>query len=315
MADTTGASYSAAAVEQMLRSYANMTQDALREISSYSDALAGFSDDALLKTLYASEQYSLMAGGKRIRPALVLETCRMLGGELQAALPLACAIEMVHTYSLIHDDLPCMDDDDLRRGKPTNHKVYGEAIAVLAGDGLLTDAFGVIASCKHLDAELRLQAVSILSAAAGSCGMVGGQLIDLENEKKTLPQEQLCTLHRKKTGALFRAALLLGATAAGKKAQTDAPLFAALTRYAEGVGLAFQILDDVLDVTADPSLMGKTLGKDAAEQKNTFLTYYTVSQALERAAALTEEAICAIADYDKDLQLRALALYLKERNH
>lgn len=309
------AGYDKTAVEAMLRSYADMTQRALAALPSLACTLAELENNPLLQTLHASEQYSLMAGGKRIRPALVLEVCRMLGGEKAAALPLACAVEMIHTYSLIHDDLPCMDNDDLRRGKPTNHKVYGEAIAMLAGDGLLTDAFGVIAADAHLSAELRLQAVGILSSAAGSCGMVGGQLIDLENEKKTLPQEQLCTLHRKKTGALFRAALLLGATAAGKTQEKDAALFEALTRYAEGVGLAFQIVDDVLDVSADPALLGKTLGKDAAEQKNTFLNYYSVQEALARAAALTEDAVAAIAPYPCSERLQDLARYLKERNH
>jgi geranylgeranyl diphosphate synthase type II len=314
MVECVGA-YDKAAVEAMLRSYADMTQRALTALPSLACTLAELESNPLLQTLHASEQYSLMAGGKRIRPALVLEVCRMLGGEQAAAQPLACAVEMIHTYSLIHDDLPCMDNDDLRRGKPTNHKVYGEAIAMLAGDGLLTDAFGVIASDAHLSAELRLQAVGILSSAAGSCGMVGGQLIDLENEKKILPQEQLCTLHRKKTGALFRAALLLGATAAGKTPQNDAALFGALTRYAEGVGLAFQIVDDVLDVSADPALLGKTLGKDAAEQKNTFLNYYSVQEALARAAELTEDAVAAIAPYPCSERLQDLARYLKERNH
>ena len=189
MRDTTLTPESRAAVEKMLREYGELTQEALRRLPAISSGLSGFDGDVTLQTLWSSEQYSLMAGGKRIRPTLVLEVCRMLGGDVTAAIPFACAVEMVHTYSLIHDDLPCMDNDDLRRGKPTNHKVYGEAIAMLAGDGLLTDAFGVVASNDALSPESRIEAVTVLSAAAGSTGMVGGQLIDLENEDRPFDSE------------------------------------------------------------------------------------------------------------------------------
>lgn len=301
-------------VEQMLSQYAALTQNALSERSVYCRGLHDLSQDSTLKTLWESEQYSLMAGGKRIRPALVLESCRMLGGEERCALPLACAIEMIHTYSLIHDDLPSMDNDDLRRGKPTNHKVFGEAIATLAGDGLLTDAFTLISQSESLTAEQKVQAISMLSTAAGSTGMIGGQVIDLESENQPLSLDHLRLLHARKTGALFRASLLLGATAAGLIMKNDAVVFDALRVYAENIGLAFQVLDDILDVTADPALLGKTKGKDMAENKNTFLKYYTLPQAHALAAELTERAIKAIQSACPDSErLCILALYLQQR--
>ena len=300
-------------VKEMLATYAAMVNEAIPQLPETVPALDALDKDATLKTLWESEQYSLMAGGKRIRAALVLESCRVLGGDVKSALPLACAMEMVHASSLIHDDLPCMDNDDLRRGKPTNHKVYGEAIALLAGDGLWFDAVTVIAQNEALTAEQRLAAVTVLTSAAGSVGMVGGQLMDLESEGVNLPQEQLRLLHARKTGALFCASLFLGAIAAGKEQTRDAALFTSLRAYAHGVGLAFQVLDDILDVTADPALLGKTKGKDEAEEKNSFLKYYTLQEAQALAAALTDDAITAIAAIPGSERLCALAKYLQTR--
>lgn len=261
--------------------------------------------------LKEAQDYSLMAGGKRIRPALVLEVCAMLGGDVKDALPLACAIEMIHTYSLIHDDLPCMDNDDLRRGKPTSHKAFGEATAILAGDGLLTDAFLLAASNPR--AEVAQRAVRVLSQAAGSMGMVGGQVMDLEGETRRLSLDELLQLHAQKTGALICAAVQLGAIAAGEA--EDSPAWKALTIYAQRMGLAFQVVDDVLDVTADAALLGKSKGKDKAVNKTTFLTYYTIEEAQAYAARLTDEAVSAVASMDREGCLRALAQYLAHRGY
>jgi len=291
-------------LELLLHRDATVTEAALKNY---------YSEDEDIQVLLDSERYSLFAGGKRIRPALVLAFCRMFGGEDEAALPFACAVEMIHTYSLIHDDLPCMDDDDLRRGKPTNHKVYGEAIALLAGDGLFIDAVALIAQSEALPKEMRLSAISVLAEAAGSTGMVGGQLIDLESEGKDIPLEQLQLLHARKTGALFRASLFLGAIAAGCDEQKDAAVFDALRTYAANVGLAFQVLDDILDVTADPTLLGKTKGKDEAEEKNSFLKYYSIDEAQNLANDLTCRAVDAVCAIEGSERICALAKYLQNR--
>ena len=214
-------------------------------------------------------RYSLLAGGKRIRPILTLEFCRVCGGDMEKALPFAAAIEMVHTYSLIHDDLPCMDNDDYRRGRLTNHKVFGEANAVLAGDALLTAAFGSLAKAE-LPADRICKAVALLSKRAGECGMVGGQVLDLAGEQLVLTEEEIYNVHRLKTGALISAACQLGVIAAGgTQEQLDAA-----DRYAEALGLAFQTRDDMLDVLGDSGKMGKATGMD--ENKNTFVRLYGV---------------------------------------
>lgn len=299
--------------ESMLREYAEWLREPLTVLPTRVPGVSALAQDVNLETLWHAEQYSLNAGGKRIRGALVLETCRMLGGNPHAALPLACAIEMIHAASLIHDDLPCMDNDDLRRGKPTNHKVFGEATALLAGDGLLLDAITLIAQCEELPDVARLAAVSTLSAAAGSAGMVGGQEMDLESEGKTVPKEYLESLHARKTGALFGAALRLGAIAAGKMPEECADVYDALDAYAHGVGLSFQIMDDILDVTADPTLLGKTKGKDAEEGKNSFLRYYTIEQAQQLADSWTDRAVAAVRSLPESERLCALAHYLRRR--
>ena len=291
-----------------LKDDATLTEQALLARTKQA-SLAVLGEDVNLCLLAKAQDYSLMAGGKRIRPALVLEVAKTLGGEREAALPFACAIEMIHTYSLIHDDLPCMDNDDMRRGKPTSHKVFGEANAILAGDGLLTDAFAVAAG--HPDADKALAAVRILATAAGSTGMVGGQMMDLAGEKERLSLDTLLSLHARKTGALIVAAAQLGAIAAGEC--EGSPAWVALTRYAQRIGLAFQVVDDILDVTADPALLGKTCGKDQNENKTTFLSYYTLDEAQAYARRLTDEAIDAVESIDREGSLRALARYLAER--
>ena len=288
---------------------AALVEEALSTRTVWVDCLAQLTCDEQLTSLHEAQNYSLMAGGKRIRPALALEVCDALGGERHSALPFACAVEMIHTYSLIHDDLPCMDNDDMRRGKPTSHRMFGEATAILAGDGLLTDAFSVAAS--HADEKKALAAVRVLASGAGSVGMVGGQIMDMRGESEQLSLQALLQLHARKTGAIICAAVQMGAIAAGYTPQNKE--WQALTTYAQSIGLAFQVVDDILDVTADPVLLGKSKGKDSAENKTTFLTYYTVDEARDYARRLTEQAIAAVEPIDKQGTLRALALYLSER--
>ncbi len=278
--------------------------------------------EALLGTLYPGRgrcdavldeacRYSLMAGGKRVRPALTLEFCRLFGGDPQKALPFAAAVEMIHTFSLIHDDLPCMDDDDLRRGRPTSHKVFGEAYALLAGDGMALDAFGLAAANDRVPPEARACAVKLLSCAAGCAGMVRGQIVDMFGEQHSLTYEELLFLHAHKTGALIRVAAQLGVLAAGYS--EDSPEMEAAVGYAEGIGLAFQVIDDILDVTSTPEALGKSVGGDANHHKNTFLTFKTVSEAQSFAESLTEDAIARITPYEGRERLVALARYLAVR--
>ncbi len=256
-------------------------------------------------------RYSVMAGGKRLRPLLCLLAAEACGGEIFGALPAACALEMVHTYSLIHDDLPAMDDDDLRRGRPTCHKAFDEATAVLAGDGLLTMAFEVIV--KHVrPAEAAADCVRLLAAAAGPEGMVGGQMADLQAEGRTDgTTEALEAIHRRKTGALLRAALRMGGIVAGAPvANLDA-----LETYGHAVGLAFQIVDDLLDVEGDEVKLGKRVGKDSGLGKWTYPGFLGVEGSRERARQLADEAVAALAPLGaRGDRLRALAVDLLERD-
>ena len=248
------------------------------------------------KPLTDAMSYSLTSGGKRIRPVLTLEFCRLFGGCEKTALKIGAALEMVHTYSLIHDDLPCMDNDDMRRGKPTNHKVYGEATAVLAGDSLLTEAFSLLANG---DADHRIQylnAVGILAESAGALGMAGGQQMDLAGEAKPLTREEHMEMTLRKTGELIRAACLLGCASA----DADEEKRAAAEKYAYGVGLSFQIIDDILDLGTE-------------DEKTTFLTFCTVEEAKALAKELTENAVNAIKDYEGSEFLTALAESLYSR--
>ncbi len=270
-------------------------------------------DTSPASKLYEAERYSLLSGGKRIRPSLVIESCRMLGGDVKAAIPFAEAVEMIHTYSLIHDDLPCMDDDDMRRGNPTCHKVYGEAIATLAGDGLLTDAFSVCVMNPHVTGDCAATAVALLSGAAGSFGMVRGQVTDLYGESNDLTEEQLVELHLGKTGAMICVSVQLGALAAGIAPNDER--VEKLTAFAQRIGLAFQIIDDILDATASEEILGKTVGSDKDKNKTTFLSFFTVEQARAQAEDMTSSAIKQIADIEGSERLIALALYLCDREN
>ena len=270
-------------------------------------------DGGAAGSLYEAQKYALLAGGKRIRPALVLESCKMLGGSVEAALPFACAVEMVHTYSLIHDDLPCMDDDDMRRGKPTVHKVYGDATAILAGDGLLTDAFSVCAMNPEVSGDCAAAAVAILSGAAGSFGMVKGQAMDLYGEAHELDERQLVELHMGKTGAMICASVQLGCLAAGVSPEDERTQ--RLTLFAQKIGLVFQIIDDMLDVTANEAELGKKTGSDADKNKTTFMKFFTPDEAKEYSERLTEEAIGEIKDLENCERLISLAMFLCDRSY
>ncbi|MEA4933240.1 MAG: farnesyl diphosphate synthase [Lawsonibacter sp.] len=256
--------------------------------------LAGvFQNDPRYADLQEAMEYSLLSGGKRIRPVLTLETCRMCGGTLQAALPFACGVEMIHTYSLIHDDLPAMDNADLRRGCPTNHAVYGEATAILAGDGLLTAAFGQLAGAS-LPSECIVAAVSCLSAAAGPVGMVAGQAMDMAGEGRALTREELELLQSLKTGALISASAELGCLAAGGgPEQMDR-----VRRYAQTLGRAFQVRDDVLDVISSDQELGKTVGSDRANEKSTFVTALGLDGSEALVEHLTQMAIDALDGFE-----------------
>lgn len=289
-------------IEEALRASAKKTEAALR---GYYPA------DAESDTLWGSELYSLTAGGKRIRPYLVLEFCRLFGGSEAAAMPFACAVEMMHTFSLIHDDLPCMDDDDLRRGRPTNHKVFGEANAVLAGDGLLTAAFEtMLAPGQKLPPERVLEAAGILARAAGGRGMVGGQVLDMAGEGRALGLTEVEELQRLKTGALIRAAVEMGcAVAGGAEEQREA-----LCRYADCLGLAFQIQDDILDVVGDEATLGKPIGSDVRSDKTTFVALKGLADCRILVAELTDRAVEALAPFGSEAEsLRGLAQSLAGR--
>ena len=262
--------------------------------------------------LYDAMNYSLLAGGKRIRPILTLETCRMCGGDPEAAMPFACAVEMIHTYSLIHDDLPCMDDDDLRRGRPTNHKVYGEATAVLAGDGLLTAAFEtVLDRWEGLEPARVLEALRCLGEAAGARGMVGGQILDMAGEGRALTLPDVEELQRLKTGALISAAAEIGCILAGGSGDDRK----AVRRYAHKLGLAFQIRDDMLDVEGDAAVLGKATGSDARDEKTTFVTMKGLESCAQLVAGLTAEAEGALSPFGHPEFLIDLARALADRTN
>lgn len=288
-----------------------LTEAALAAEQALSDALAG--DDPDYGIILEAERYSVLGAGKRIRPFLVLAFARLFGGDDRAALPFAAAIELMHCFSLIHDDLPCMDNDDLRRGKPTNHIVYGEATALLAGDALAIRALEVAASNEAVSPAEAIRAVRTLADAAGPFGMIGGQIMDMYGESHPLTLEQLRKLQMHKTGALIRAAALLGCIAAEIPAG-DERITAALT-YADGIGLAFQIIDDILDVLGDEATLGKPIGSDAASGKSTFVTHLGVEEARRVAEKMTAMAKHAIEPYPDSALLCDLADWLLCRAH
>ena len=258
------------------------------------------------KTIFEAANYSIENGGKRIRPVLTLAVCQMLGGDINNAKHFACALEFIHTYSLIHDDLPCMDNDDYRRGKLTNHKVFGEAMAVLAGDTLLTHAFYV---ASNSTCEKAVEGIREIAKSAGADGMIGGQVIDMEVAKT---KEQLFDLHRKKTGALISLGAYLGAISANATKED----MEAVISYAENLGLAFQIKDDILDVTGDEALLGKPVGSDEKSEKQTFVTFYGLEGAKEQLEIYTSAAKNALKPFGEKAEfLLMLADYLLNRNY
>ncbi|WP_310415867.1 geranylgeranyl diphosphate synthase CrtE [Chamaesiphon sp. OTE_8_metabat_110] len=265
-------------------------------------------------TIYAAMRYSLLAGGKRLRPILCLASCEAVGGDPDLALPMACALEMIHTMSLIHDDLPAMDNDDYRRGKLTNHKVYGDDIAILAGDGLLAYAFEYIATqTQGVSADRVLKAIAHLARAVGANGLVGGQVVDLESEGKSdISIETLIYIHNHKTGALFQSSVVCGAILAGA---TTAEI-EKLAKFAQNIGLAFQIIDDILDITATGAELGKTAGKDVEAQKATYPKLWGLAESRHQADKLVAEAKTILAEFgDRALPLQALADYITDRKN
>ncbi|MBI1759967.1 MAG: polyprenyl synthetase family protein [Acidobacteria bacterium] len=261
--------------------------------------------------IHEAMRYSVFAGGKRLRPILTIATGEMFGAAEEELLPAACVLEMIHTYSLIHDDLPAMDNDTLRRGRPTNHMVYGEALAILAGDALLTQAFLTLARTTAIPVERRGRLMSEVAEAAGTRGaLIGGQVLDLQFEGKSITGPELEVIHRSKTGALIRCAVRLGAILGGAH---EADL-TAVTQYSEKVGLAFQIADDVLDATSTSEELGKTAGKDAAVKKATYTSLYGIEGAKQRAQTLYQEALAALQSIDRQTPvLAALAQFIVER--
>lgn len=290
-------------VNPKIEEYAKLIEDTLY------DWFAGASDAPLL---IEAMRYSLQNGGKRVRPLLTLLFCDAAGGKAENALPFASAVEYIHTYSLIHDDLPCMDNDALRRGKPSNHVVYGEATALLAGDSLLTAAFEVLSSARGRCSDQAVsQAVMCLSRLAGARGMAGGQQLDLENEGKKADFDSLRLMDQLKTGALIEAACELGCLAAG----ADETMLKAAREFAENVGLAFQIQDDILDVTSSASKLGKNTGSDVLNDKSTYVSLLGVEKCSLLVGELTAKADAALGAFPACGALREYAAYLSGRDH
>lgn len=270
-------------------------------------------EDIAPTTLHKAMRYSIFAGGKRIRPLLCLEAAKACGGTGEEALNAACSLEMLHTYTLIHDDLPCMDNDDLRRGRPTNHKVFGEGVAVLAGDALLTEAFGVLARVPGNARYSACDYVTELAYRTGSLHLVGGQVLDLEGEGRELNVDELRSIHHGKTSALIIASVRLGGMAAGCSPEQ----LEALTIYGRTLGLAFQIIDDILDVTSSPEVLGKSIGKDARVQKATYPALVGIDNARAEARELTAAARAALDVFSARRRENLLAIsdYLLKRDY
>ena len=283
------------------KSYIDLVNARLSELFSGSE-----SGDTVLKAM----KYSVENGGKRVRPVLVLEACKMCGGDINSAVDIACALEMIHTYSLIHDDLPCMDNDDMRRGKPSCHIKFGEEYALLAGDALLTYAFETVAKANIDDAK-KAAAVACLAESAGFGGMVGGQVIDLQSEGKKISYETLRKMHSLKTGALIRCAVRLGCICAC----ADSKMTNALVSYADNLGYAFQAVDDILDVTSTEEVLGKPIGSDEECGKTTYVTLFGVEKAKKIAKELTDNAINSISGFENSEFLIRLAKELTERKY
>ncbi|MDD6278303.1 MAG: polyprenyl synthetase family protein [Oscillospiraceae bacterium] len=290
--------------KEKLDSYISLAEDSLKVYNAHSD------NNKPQSGLIDAMNYSLEAGGKRVRPVLVYSFCEMLGGDLRKAKAPAAAIEMIHTFSLIHDDLPAMDDDDFRRGRPSCHKAYGEAMAILAGDALSVLPFEIIADDNELDAAEKVRIISYLAKAVGRDGMIGGQVIDMENEERTdVDEANLRNMYRCKTGQLIAASCVMGCICAG----ADADVIRTAEEYAFRLGLAFQIIDDILDVTGTQENLGKPVGSDEEENKTTFVTLYGVARAQEIASAITSEAMTLLEQFDNSGFLKQLTEMLLKR--
>ena len=293
----------------------NYTKKALNEYISFTEStLKKFSYKnklGLQSSVADAMDYSLEAGGKRIRPVLVLAFCHMCGGDYRKAAAPAAAIEMIHTFSLIHDDLPCMDNDDFRRGKPSCHKKFGEACAVLAGDALAIRPFQVIAE-SELNDSMKIKLIAELACSSGAEGMIGGQIIDMENEQRsTVNGENLRMMYALKTGRLIKTSCVMGCIAA----EASDEQVKNAEEYAHCLGLAFQIIDDILDVTGDEAALGKPIGSDAEENKTTFVTLYGIENAREEAVKLTDKAMKILGRFDNNEFLIELTKYLLDRNY
>ena len=290
-------------IEKTMSNYLTLVEEYLNNCIENSS----YGEDIVVDAM----RYSLQNGGKRIRPVLVLEFARLWGGDVVKALPFAAAIEMIHTYSLIHDDLPCMDDDDMRRGKPSCHKKFGEEYALLAGDGLLTLAFEILTRSDCSDKQ-KVQAVSALSTHAGYQGMIGGQTIDLMSECKVISLDRLRTMDNLKTGKLINCAALLGCISAdADKIKTDAAI-----KFTNALGLAFQIVDDILDVTSTAEKLGKPIGSDSEKDKSTYVSILGIEKSKQYAEELTKTALDALECFGDDAEfLKKLALSLLERDN
>lgn len=289
-----------------LNEYIKITEDNLKKYNANTPQTENF------RILIDAMNYSLEAGGKRIRPVLVYEFCKVCGGDTKAAYAPACAIEMIHTFSLIHDDLPAMDNDDFRRGKPSCHKAFDEAVAILAGDALSVLPFEIISDDKTLSAEQKVKIISCLAKCVGREGMIGGQVIDMENEKKSdVNEENLRLMYKGKTCALIEASCVMGCICAG--ADSEKINYAA--EFANKLGLAFQIVDDILDVTGTQEELGKPVGSDVMENKTTFVTLYGVDKAKEIASQITAEALEILTKFDNNEFLTELTKTLLVRNN
>lgn len=287
----------------LLKDYKQMVENRIEELFPEADC----SYNEVIK----AARYSLLNGGKRIRPVIMMEFCKLCGGNPEDALDFAVALEMIHTYSLIHDDLPCMDNDDMRRGKPSCHKAFGEDIALLSGDALLTEAF-FVASNARVSAEKRLNAISFLSTNAGVHGMIGGQVLDLSFEENKPDAAALQDMYMRKTGALLIAAASIGCISAGKY---DQETLKSAAKYGYNLGLAFQIVDDILDVTANEEVLGKPVGSDDKNNKTTFVSLYGLSEAFAIAAQLSNSALDALDKIGGDTEaLYEITNYLLDRN-
>ncbi len=260
--------------------------------------------------IYKAMRYSIFAGGKRLRPILMMNVCKMCGGDVNEIIPFACAIEMIHTYSLIHDDLPAMDNDDLRRGMPTSHIKFGEATAILAGDALLNKAFEVVSDYRGDDVKRAVKAINMLAVSSGTEGMIGGQIVDMESEGREITLEELCYLHLNKTGAIIRSACTIGALIGGG---SDAQV-KAVDEFAKNLGVAFQIQDDILDIIGNEQELGKPIGSDLEEEKNTYVRLAGLEKSKELAYVYSENAKSALAIFgDKADFLIELTDYLTKR--